>query len=238
MWSREQVRWVLGAIFAIPIILGILIIIRLIGVLSTVPVAIGKRVDVEEAARKLVHLAVDIEIAYQFRDDLLLIMEEHIYQSELNPDDYDRWGLLRQIDSHREEAIENLQTGELVLSIGGAIVSIIVGLLVDVRLIGIGLTVVLIFLSILVILRVVVTDLLSYRSGEVRNDNIESLLLKRGWNENQINHGSALVWATILLTTSSSERGYELGLKFVEKLGAKSNRRATERYSAEKDSGN
>lgn len=88
------------------------------------------------------------------------------------------------------------------------------------------------FFSVLVVLRVVVTDLLSYRSREVRYDSIESLLLKRGWNENQINHGMSLVLASILLTTSSSEWGYELGLRFVEWFGSAS-KPMDDRYSVE-----
>jgi len=231
--SREQLRWGIGVILAVPVIVGFILVIRIVGAVSSIPVAVGKRVNVEGFARGLVNRAVDVGVAYEFRDDLLLIMEEHVHQSELDPDEYDRWGLLRQIDEHREEAIDDLQTGESVLSIGGAIVSIALGAWFDIRYVGIGLTVVLLFFSILVVLRVVVTDLLSYRSREVRNDSIESLLLKRGWNETQINHGTSLVLASILLTASSSEWGYELGLRIVEQFGRASNPRDNNRYSAE-----
>lgn len=233
MLSREQVRWGIGVILAVPVIVGFILVIRIIGAMSSIPVTVGKRVNVEGFARGLVNRAVDVQVAYDFRDDLLLIMEEHVYQLELDPDEYDRWSLLRQIDEHREEAIDDLQTGESVLSMGGAIVSISLGAWLDIRYVGIGLTVVLFFFSILVVLRVVVTDLLSYRSRDVRNDSIESLLLKRGWNETQINHGTSLVLASILLTASSSEWGYELGLKFVERFGRASNPRHTDRYSIE-----
>lgn len=220
---------------AVPIIFGVILVIRLIGALSSIPVAVGKRANIEGAARDLVNRAVDVEIAYEFRDDLLYLMEEHVYRSELEPDEFDRWGLLRQIDEHRDEAIEDLQTGEMILSMGGAILSIIIGAWVDIRFVGIGLTIVLLFFSILVILRVVVTDLLTYRSREVRNDSIELLLLKRGWNETQVNYGSSLVLASILLTASSSEQGYELGMRIVEWFGIASNPRADDRYSIEND---
>ena len=233
MLSREQLRWGIGVIIAVPVIAGFILVIRIGGAVSSIPVAVGKSVNVEGFARGLVNRAVDVGVAYEFRDDLLLIMEEHVHQSDLDPDEYDRWGLLRQIDEHREEAIDDLQTGESVLSIGGAIVSIALGAWFDIRYVGIGLTVVLLFFSILVVLRVVVTDLLSYRSREVRNDSIESLLLKRGWNETQINHGTSLVLASILLTASSSEWGYELGLRIVEQFGRASNPRDNNRYSAE-----
>lgn len=233
MVNREQLRWGIGVILAVPVILGFILVIRIIGTMSSIPVAVGKRVNVEGFAQGLVNRAVDVQVAYEFRDDLLLIMEEHVYQSELDPDEYDRWGLLRQIDEHREEAIDDLQTGESVLSMGGAIVSIALGAWVDIRYVGIGLTVVLFFFSILVVLRVVVADLLSYRSREVRNDSIQSLLLKRGWNETQINHGTSLVLASVLLTASSSEWGYELGLQIVERFGRASNPRDDDRYSDE-----
>ena len=236
MVSREQLRWGVGAILAVPIIIGLILVIRFIGALSSIPVAVGKRVNVEKAARALVNKAVDVEVASEFRDDLLYPMEEHVYRSELDPDEFDRWGLLRQIDEHREEAIEDLQTGESVLSMGGAILSIAIGAWFDVRFVGIGLTIVLLLFSILVVLRVVVTDLLSFQSCKVRNDSIELLLLKRGWNETQVNHGSSLVLASLLLTASSSDWGYELGMRVVKRFGTASNPRDNDRYSVENDS--
>lgn len=235
MNGREKLRWGVAGIFALPVIIGFILTIRVIGALSSVPVAIGKRINAERLARILVNRVVDMEVAYQFRDDLLYLMEEEIYHARIDSDELDRWGLLRQIDEDREEAVEDLQTGEFTLSMGGAILSIGIGVWGDIRFAGLGLTIILVFFSILVVLRVVVTDLLSYRSHEVRHDRIELLALKRGWNETQINHGSSLVLASILLTTSSSDWGYELGMRIIERFGTLSNPRATDRYSVAND---
>jgi len=174
-----------------------------------------------------------MDIAHQFREDLLHIMEEQIHHSDINTDELDRWGLLRQIDEDRAEAIADLQTGEFMLSLGGAILSIGIGLLGDARFAGIGLTIILILFSILVVLRVVVTDLLSYRSNEVRHDRLGLLALKQGWNETQVNHGTSLVLASILLTVSSSDRGYSIGMRIAEWFGTESNPRDNFRYADE-----
>lgn len=233
MNGREKVRWILAGILALPVIIGFILLIRVIGALSSVPVAIGKRIDPEKPARILVNRVVNMDIAHQFRDDLLHLMEEQIYHSDINADELDRWGLLRQIDKDREEAIADLQTGEFMLSLGGAIITIGIGVWGDVRFAGIGLTIILIFFSVLVVLRVVVTDLLSYRSNEARHDRIELLALKQGWNETQINHGSSLVLASVLLTASSSNWGYSLGMRIARWFGTQSNPRATFRYADE-----
>ena len=62
---------------------------------------------------------VDLDTAHEFRDYLLYLMEEHVYQLDIESEKLDRWGLLRQIDEHREEAIKDLKTGETVISVFG-----------------------------------------------------------------------------------------------------------------------
>jgi hypothetical protein len=235
MRFRQKVRWGLASILAGPILLAFIAIVRVAGALSSFPVAVGRRLNVASPAHTLVNRLTDVEVAYTFRDELLYLMEEQVYRTDIETDEFDRWGLLRQIDRNREAAIEDLQTGEFVFSVGGSVLSIALGLWVDIRYAGIGLALIAIGFSILVVLRVVVTDLLSYRSHEVRNDSIPLLVLKRGWNETQINHGSSLLFASVLITASSSDFGYALGMRIVERLGTLSNPSDNDRYSADGD---
>lgn len=232
----DRLRWLIAVLVAIPVIISLIVLLRLIGAISSIPVTIGKRIDIESFARRIVERSVDMEITYQFRDDVLYIMEEQFYRSDIDSEKLDRWSLLRQIDNHRDEAIENLKTGETILSIGGAILSVTIGIWTDIRFVGVGLTLVVILFSLLVVLRVVVTDLLSYRSTEVRNDSLELLLLKQSWNENQINYGSSVVWASLLITASSSEVGYRSGMQLVQWFGDASNPIDNKRYLDETSS--
>lgn len=230
-WRR--LRWFIAGIAALPFIIVGVIILRIAGLISSIPVVLGRRVSVEDMAMKVVYRIVDIDRVHRFRDDLLYILEERYRWSEEFDADLDRWSLLRQIDLNLEATKKHLREGEFVLSLGGGLLSVVIGGIYGFRLAGIVLALVILFFSVLVVLRVVITEVLSYDSLEVRDEPLEKLILIRGWNAVQVNHSTALILATFLFSISSSDLGYNLGLEFTDWFGRNAAPFENDRWRAE-----
>lgn len=230
--TREKIRLFLAIILATPIIIASILIIRLIGAISNIPARIGRHISVDTAAKWVVYKSVDVEIAHRFRDDLLFLIAERAKEASEYPEKVDRWSVIRMAEIHRQNAISQLRDGEFLLSLIGGMVSVAIGLYFDAKYAGIGIAVLILILSILVVLRIVVTEILSYRRVDLVNESEKMLLVKSGWNKTQMSHGTSLVLAAVLLTFASSEQGYNLGLRFVDWFGAQSNPIDDKRYAA------
>lgn len=229
----HKLRLVIAVLVAVPFIIIGLLILRVTGVVSSLPVMIGRNVSVEHLAMKIVYRVVDVDRALTFRDDLLLIFEERFRWSDEYDMDLDRWGLLRQIDLHYEKSKKELREGEFVLSLLGGFLAVVVGVLYNFRYAGVVLAVVILFFSILVVLRVVITELLSYTSFNVKDEPVERLVLYKGWNAAQVNHSSSVVVATLFVALSSSEIGYDLGLDIIDAVGKDAAPVENDRWSAD-----
>lgn len=89
--SWVRIRWGLAILLAIPVIFFPIVVIRIFGAISSIPVSLGERINIEGTARKFVTWAVDLEIAHEFRDDLLYLLEEHVYRLDEESDKLDSW---------------------------------------------------------------------------------------------------------------------------------------------------
>lgn len=231
--NLDSIRYYIAVILAIPVIIAIIFSIRILGTISSIPAWLGDRINVERVTKQVVYGFVDIDKAHQFREDLMMLMEEHGKNAKFNFEDFDRWGLLRTIDLRREKAKADLRNGEFIISFIGGLITILVGIFVNIQVAGILLAALVLLFSLLVILRVVVTDILSYQSHNVDHESIEMLALMAGWNEKQINHGTSLVMAALLLSFSSSDLGYRIGMRIVDQFGRRSNPLDDKRYRSE-----
>jgi len=231
--TRAKIKLAIALFVAVPLTIVLIILIRITGAISSIPAVIGRRFRVDDLARAIVLSVIDVDRVQQFRDDLLYIFEEHYRWSEQFEDrSLDRWSLLRQLEDSRSETKRNLQEGEFIISLLGGVASILLGIFFDIRFAGVALALVLILFSLLVVSRVVITDILSYNSFKNRNEPVERLILMRGWNQVQVDHGTALVLATFLLPLSN-DFAYELGLRIAEWFGRQANPRENKRWAVD-----
>ncbi|WP_434521958.1 hypothetical protein [Halorubrum sp. AS12] len=231
--DRNRLRIYIATVLAIPILVVIVVTIRVLGAISSLPAWLGRQIRVNQFAERIVQRVVEIDRAHQFRDDLMFLLEEHARKEKFDFEGYDRWGLLRLIDQRREESKASLRNGEFAISFLGGFVTILAGIYINIQIAGILLTALVLLFSLLVILRIVVTDILSYQSHNVQNESIEMLVMMASWNENQINHGASLVMAAILVCFSSSDIGYQIGLEVVDRFAERSNPSFGKRYRSD-----
>jgi hypothetical protein len=108
------------------------------------------------------------------------------YDPQVDPEEFDRWGTLREIDKAQQDAKNTLRDGELVFTFAGSTLALIVGNTLDILYAGVVLTIVALFFSLLVVIRVAIVDELSYNSAYVSGESPERLMLMKMWNEGVI----------------------------------------------------
>ena len=213
------------------ILLIIVIVLRLFALLTAIPEVIGNRISLENRFRRFVYWLVNVEEVERFRDDVLLMMTEHVETSgetatdldfPTSPVELDEWGLVRLIEQGREDAKRQLREGEFILSFVGTITTIIVSQVAGLAFAGLLLTVLLVVFSFVVSARIVVTDLLAYKAMDVERFPKTWLVMMAGWNQNQIGHNTSMMIAAIFIVFSTSGMGYDLGIRILDWYGNRS----------------
>lgn len=181
--------------------------------LVDLPRWIGHLLRFDDRMRWLVFRLVDAEEMQTFRDDYL-----HIIESEIPAEDMDRWGLLREIDVAQEKVERRLESGEFAISVAGGVASVGAGRFLGIRYAGAILTIVVIGFSLLVALRIVITDTLCYNGAKHRNEPIHRLVLMRAWNQGPVQKKGAVAVALLTIIAAPGNLGYKKGQQFVEQL--------------------
>lgn len=198
-------------------ILVLLYIFKLLG-------KIGRWIQPGRYIERAVHAIFDEKKMYELRDDFMLIL-----LSEVEPEPVlDRWGLIREIEIAREDATDRLKEGENAISIGGTIVSIIVGFVLGLQIASLVIGLTGLMFTVLVVFRTIISDMLSYKATECETLPVDELLLRRGWNRGVIGGEGGVSIAILSIFANSSERGYHIGIGLLEQF-------AVERYDSESD---
>jgi len=224
----------LAAIFLGGVLLVVITItLRLFALLTAVPELVGNKISIERRFEDFVYWLVDVDELHSFRDDMLLIMIEHLESNDEldiegmerpeDLDELDEWGLIRVMQRGREDAQNRLREGEFILSFVGALATVIIGQLAGLTFAAVLLTILLLVFSLLVSIRIVVTDLLAYRRSEVKGYPEIWLAMMAGWNKNQIGHNTSMMIAAVFIVFSASGLGYKIGMRVVEWFGLRSN---------------
>jgi hypothetical protein len=208
---------VIIVIFLIIVLLPTLIGLKIFLWIFDVPRKVGQRLDFEGAIRAILYRVVDPQEMRRFRDETLHILESEV-EVEGKPD---RWGILREIDESQSEIERRLKNGEFAFSFIGSIAALIVGNLLGIVIGGILLTVVGLLFSFLVTSRIIITDVLCFRSINVRNEPMRRLMLFKGWNRGPIFGSGAIGVAVVSAIASRDGMGYRLGRKIMESYAVK-----------------
>lgn len=205
---RVAVVVLLLVLLLLPTLLGVVILLWIVDV----PRKVGQRLDFEDAIRGVLYRAVDPDEMRRFRDDML-----HILESEVEVEDgLDRWSLLREIDKSQNEVERRLKNGEFAFSFVGGLAALAVGNLLGIVFGGILLTVVGLLFSLLVTTRIIITDILCYRSINHRDEPIRRLALLKGWNRGPIFGSGAVGVAVLSAIASRKGAGYRIGRGLLE----------------------
>jgi hypothetical protein len=231
IWVRRLSRYT-AILLGVIILLTMILFLRVFALLTAIPELIGERASIESRFREFVYWLVNVDEVERFRDDMLLMMVEHMEDRgektvNLNfpteSTELDQWGLLRLIETGREDAKRRLREGEFLLSFVGAILALLVSEVFGLAYAGLLMPILLLVFSFLVSVRIVVTELLAYSSKGVDGYPTFWLLMMAGWNKNQIGHNTSMMIAAAFIVFSTSSTGYKMGMEIVDWFGARSN---------------
>lgn len=208
---RNVIRSLTILIVVLTLLIPALILIFVLLWLFDIPQKVGSYISIEDSIRKLLFYVIDPDEMRNVRDDML-----HIMESEVNID-LDRWGLLREIDTAQEEIEHRLKDGEFAFTLLGGAAALIIGNGFGILIGGLVLTLVVLIFSIIVALRLIITDALCYQSIYHRNDPIHRLAILRAWNKGPVFGKGAVGIAIISLITTRGGVGYQIGTRFVER---------------------
>lgn len=209
---RTAVRGLILSIAVVGFLLPILIGITLTLWIIEIPRKVGQYFTFEDSIRRVLFYVLDPQELRTFRDDMLYIVEAETEESE----EWDRWGLLREIDTAQNEIERRLKDGEFAFTVGGSAVALLIGTVFGFTYAGIVLTIVGLAFSLLVSLRIIITDALCYQSINHRNDPIRHLAVLRGWNRGPVFGTGAVGLALLSVIASQGDSGYHLGTELLE----------------------
>ena len=113
LWST--IRFIIALISALvllfPILMGILLILWIVDI----PRKVGRHLAFEDAIRTILFKVFDPEKMQDFRDDVLHIVESEIDDNQ----NWERWGLLRGIETAQDEIEKILKDGEFAFTFLG-----------------------------------------------------------------------------------------------------------------------
>lgn len=210
VWTAIRVSVILIAVVSIliPLLIGITVFLWIVDV----PRKVGQYLTLEEAIRRLAFRIFDPHEMRAFRDDMLHIIESEIDEGEK----WDRWGLLRDIDTAQDEIEDRLKDGEFAFTFGGGIAALIVGNVFGLTYGGIVLTIVGLLFSFVVALRIIITDALCYQSINHQDDSLRHLAILKGWNRGPVFGKGAMSIAILSMIASRGGAGYRLGTELLE----------------------
>lgn len=210
--SMYSVVRVVPVLFAIFVTLLIILAIQMCLYAMDFPRKIGEVIHPEDAIRRLLFKAVSPDEIRAQRDMFVGMIENEMFP----PTENDRWSELRKIDHAQETVVDQLKSGEFIISVAGSLLALGLGNFVGLALAGVTLTMVAVAVSFFVAFRIIVTDLLSYSTTECRHYPMRRLVACRGWQEGPILGTGAVAVVFLAAVAPISESGYRIGISIVE----------------------
>lgn len=209
----------LKLIYVLALIVGLLFVATAAEIISRILFKSGN-IDFEAKIENVIYRYYNIEVLLKFRTEILEIIDGYIIEcmDMGEGEKYDSWALERQIVQYKEESKRKFETAERVTTIFGGLSTLIVAAFFNVNYAGIILTLIILFLSILLIARVVISDMLSYDLSDVRGDPNHRLVVKSAFNYNIAFVGIFLFVSSILMVVGESKNAKEFGLNKLDNL--------------------
>lgn len=210
LWNAVRIVFLLIAVVTIvlPVLIGIFVFLWIMDI----PRKVGGHFTFESAMRKVLFHVLNPDEMRSFRDDMLHIVESEIGEG----DNWDRWSLLREIDTAQDEIERRLKDGEFAFTFLGGVTALIVGNIFGIVYGGIVLTLVGLLFSLLIAIRIIITDTLCYQSINHRNDPLRRLAILKGWNRGAVFGTGAVGVAILSVIASRGGAGYRLGKELLE----------------------
>lgn len=203
--------FVLLAVFVV--LLPLLLAIWLGLVILDIPRRVGERIDFESRIRAAVYAAIPPDRMKAERDRILQILES---EAEV-PEDFDRWGTLREIDKSKRRVEARLRSGEFAFSFAGGVLSLVVGSALNVLLGGVLLTIVALSVSLLVAFRLGVTEAVAFTSINHRYESPRRLIIMNRWNKGPLS-GQGAMGVVMLSVLDPDGVGYRVGLSILDRI--------------------
>jgi hypothetical protein len=200
----------MSLLILVPLLLGLSIVLYV----TDIPRKIGSHLTFEEIIRNVLFSVLNPQEMRNFRDDILHILESEIDENK----DWDRWGLLREIDTAQNDIEDRLKDGEFAFTFVGGATAIIIGNVLGLVYGGIVMSIVGLIFSLLVAVRVIITDTLCYQSVGHRDDPLPRLALLKGWNRGPIFGTGAVGVAILSVVASRGGTGYRCGIRLLENV--------------------
>lgn len=189
----STIRNIIVLLIALPIIMMIFLFLLFFLVVYYFIEQIGKQINITPLFENIFSYLFSVEKAKQMRDELLQIA---ILAGNINPnDEYDKWGMEQRVQRTNSILKKKLRNGELALVFVGSIVAILAGNLWN--LLEVFIAVLLIFLSILVLLRLYLVDSLIYTKYDIEGASDEDLHAMYLWNTEIVNTRRVVLLALI-----------------------------------------
>jgi len=212
----------IGVLVAIAIIVAGLVALALSLLLwmglwiLNLPNRVGKRWGFETWFRAGLYRVVDRESLISLREEFLEVM----HPKKSYPEELDEWGLRREIDRNRREAIEDLRDGEQLIAVIGGVTAIVTGTVLGLAGAGVVVTLVVLFYTFAVTLRILVVDSLAYSGTERPGASVRQLGKMATWNHGPLRGkgGMAVVFGSII--SPLSPPGQQLGMELFDRISS------------------
>lgn len=183
-------------------VLAALSIIFLAIWIMEIPNIIGKKFNLDRYLRAILYKIINEDKLLYFRDEVMELAISHVNLGT----SFDEWGLQRQIDKYRKQAISRLRRGEQIIAIAGGLLAILFGNVFDLILGALIVSIGAIFLTIIVAFRVLVVDVLAYSSIENRHASVTELVKMSAWNKGPLSGEGGIAVVIISVIASRNQK--------------------------------
>lgn len=215
---RDRSREFLGhlrVLFLATIVIGAaLIVLLLFGVMASVvllvtwfPAWLGTRLPAGKWLETIMNWIFDFDRMRMFRDEMLEIFRREVVIDE----EMDRYWMLREMEFASERIDARLRNGKFVLAVIGGTLSILLAEYANIRIASIVLAIFIIGISLAILLRSVIIEVLMFDSDLYTESPHEEIAVRLGWNRGPINGRGAVLTALGTIVVGMDEWGYRLG---------------------------
>jgi len=222
--GRSILFWGLFIIVALPIVLGSAIFITVYSLAMLGPWVAGK-VSLKGRFRGIIDLVFGVEQIHEFRGDIQKLIWKN---AELEIGDRSAFEIREDIYETHENAVEQAERGEFIIAIVAGAVSLLVGSLTNLPIIGLLLGVYSVLMTLTIGLQVVVLDILAFdKSDDLTSYRRQRLVLYEAWNRVILfDNGTQASVLAVGLMYRISPSGYEIAKDLLEEaMGKKMNKK-------------
>jgi len=195
------------ALIFIPIIIAIVVFT----LLASIPSAIGRRMTIEDWLREGIDKTLNIERMENTREELYYIYSAYGQV----PEDTERWNLIREMESSLVQTRRQLRSGGIVLTVLFGSVSIIFSIMGQPTIAAVLLFLFGFLFSVMIILRVVIIDILSYDSQIFIEMSTNEIAMRMAWNKGPMSGYSGILVGVLTLFDVFKEES-QIGLDLAQ----------------------